>query len=134
MEKLSCMNHPDGNCPLCLYPLVLKDSQKPLPFMKLMSCYHCFHRWDMLHSLNLWNHRLNIFNWALHICLMFYSKTVANALSDGGIGFRKKKMATVAIHVVQLCGRPEIWRAKKVTSSHNWVSFLWLLALWVFSY
>ncbi|KAL4201775.1 hypothetical protein AMTRI_Chr02g217790 [Amborella trichopoda] len=33
VETLSNMNHPDGNCPLCLYPLVIE----------LMSCYHYFH-------------------------------------------------------------------------------------------
>ncbi|ONI22480.1 hypothetical protein PRUPE_2G132200 [Prunus persica] len=44
VEKLSVMNHPDGDCPLCLYPLVPEDEQsKVLPFMKLMSCFHCFH-------------------------------------------------------------------------------------------
>jgi len=40
------MNHPDGDCPLCLFPLVTEDHQsETLPFMKLMSCFHCFHRW-----------------------------------------------------------------------------------------
>ncbi|KAI4295474.1 hypothetical protein L6164_035519 [Bauhinia variegata] len=44
VEKLSAMNHPDGDCPLCLYPLVPEDQQnETLPFMKLMSCFHCFH-------------------------------------------------------------------------------------------
>ncbi|GAU20208.1 hypothetical protein TSUD_352720 [Trifolium subterraneum] len=44
-EKLSAMNHPDGDCPLCLFPLVTEDHQsETLPFMKLMSCFHCFHR------------------------------------------------------------------------------------------
>jgi hypothetical protein len=44
VEKLSIMNHPDGDCPLCLYPLVPEDEKiKILPFMKLMSCFHCFH-------------------------------------------------------------------------------------------
>ncbi|XAR63268.1 hypothetical protein NMG60_11023151 [Bertholletia excelsa] len=43
VEKLSSMNHPDGNCPLCLYPLVGEDGNSMLPFMKLMSCFHCFH-------------------------------------------------------------------------------------------
>ncbi|KAJ7950771.1 E3 ubiquitin-protein ligase RNF25 [Quillaja saponaria] len=44
VEKLSDMNHPDGECPLCLYPLVPEDQQTTvLPFMKLMSCFHCFH-------------------------------------------------------------------------------------------
>lgn len=43
-EQLSNMNHPDGDCPLCLTPLVDEDgSSKSLPFMKLMSCFHCFH-------------------------------------------------------------------------------------------
>lgn len=45
VEKLSAMNHPDGDCPLCLSPLVPEEEQsKVLPFMKLMSCFHCFHR------------------------------------------------------------------------------------------
>uniref|UniRef100_A0A5B7BXB6 E3 ubiquitin-protein ligase RNF25 n=1 Tax=Davidia involucrata TaxID=16924 RepID=A0A5B7BXB6_DAVIN len=44
VERLSSMNHPDGNCPLCLYPLLGEDaSNNLLPFMKLMSCFHCFH-------------------------------------------------------------------------------------------
>ncbi|XP_038975802.1 uncharacterized protein LOC103713599 isoform X2 [Phoenix dactylifera] len=44
VEILSNMNHPEGNCPLCLYPLVTQDKDdSSLPFMKLMSCYHCFH-------------------------------------------------------------------------------------------
>ncbi|OMP00745.1 Zinc finger, RING-type [Corchorus olitorius] len=44
VEKLSSMNHPDGDCPLCLFPLMSEDDQKEtLPFMKLMSCFHCFH-------------------------------------------------------------------------------------------
>ncbi|XP_062182609.1 uncharacterized protein LOC133886787 [Phragmites australis] len=43
-EILSNMNHPAGDCPLCLYPLVGEDREdSALPFMKLMSCYHCFH-------------------------------------------------------------------------------------------
>uniref|UniRef100_A0A1D1YRX2 E3 ubiquitin-protein ligase RNF25 n=1 Tax=Anthurium amnicola TaxID=1678845 RepID=A0A1D1YRX2_9ARAE len=43
VEVLSNMNHPEGNCPLCLYPLFQEDANI-LPFMKLMSCFHCFHR------------------------------------------------------------------------------------------
>ncbi|GAA0159979.1 hypothetical protein LIER_16637 [Lithospermum erythrorhizon] len=44
VEQLSIMNHPDGDCPLCLTPLVDEDgSNKSLSFMKLMSCFHCFH-------------------------------------------------------------------------------------------
>ncbi|XP_060673739.1 uncharacterized protein LOC132803918 isoform X2 [Ziziphus jujuba] len=44
VEKLTLMNHPDGDCPLCLYPLVAEDEQNnTLPFMKLLSCFHCFH-------------------------------------------------------------------------------------------
>ncbi|CAN4125955.1 unnamed protein product [Withania somnifera] len=43
VEQLSNMNHPDGECPLCLYPLVGDDSGSSEPFMKLMSCFHCFH-------------------------------------------------------------------------------------------
>ncbi|RHN54682.1 hypothetical protein MtrunA17_Chr5g0409521 [Medicago truncatula] len=44
------MNHPDGDCPLCLFPLVTEDHQsETLPFMKLMSCFHCFHRWGQFY-------------------------------------------------------------------------------------
>ncbi|CAN0920028.1 E3 ubiquitin-protein ligase RNF25 [Linum grandiflorum] len=44
VEQLSIMNHPDGDCPLCLYPLVQeKEEHEILPFMKLMSCFHCYH-------------------------------------------------------------------------------------------
>ncbi|RAL48989.1 hypothetical protein DM860_001309 [Cuscuta australis] len=44
VERLSSMNHPDGDCPLCLYPLVDEARGKSsFPFMKLMSCFHCFH-------------------------------------------------------------------------------------------
>ncbi|KAL9429888.1 hypothetical protein AB3S75_025307 [Citrus x aurantiifolia] len=44
VAKLSAMNHPDGDCPLCLYRLFRKDKNvEVLPFMKLMSCFHCFH-------------------------------------------------------------------------------------------
>ncbi|XP_061374296.1 uncharacterized protein LOC133316552 [Gastrolobium bilobum] len=57
VEKLSAMNHPDGDCPLCLSPLVPEDHQsETLPFMKLMSCFHCFHSeciirwWNWLQS------------------------------------------------------------------------------------
>ncbi|KAJ8573392.1 hypothetical protein K7X08_009903 [Anisodus acutangulus] len=41
VERLSSMNHPDGECPLCLYPLVDEDEGSSAPFMKLMSCFHC---------------------------------------------------------------------------------------------
>ncbi|KAH8488266.1 hypothetical protein H0E87_024078 [Populus deltoides] len=38
VEKLPVMNHRDGDCPLCLYPLVPDDEQhEALAFMKLMS-------------------------------------------------------------------------------------------------
>ncbi|XP_057808326.1 uncharacterized protein LOC131022816 isoform X2 [Salvia miltiorrhiza] len=44
VEKLSSMNHPEGDCPLCLFPLLDEDADNnSLPFMKLMSCFHCFH-------------------------------------------------------------------------------------------
>ncbi|GAB2217026.1 hypothetical protein Drorol1_Dr00000184 [Drosera rotundifolia] len=59
VEKVSAMNHPDGNCPLCLYPLVPHDDEGvSLPFMKLMSCFHCFHSaciirwWEWLQMQN----------------------------------------------------------------------------------
>lgn len=44
VERLTAMNYPDGDCPLCLYPLLDEESRSyTLPFMKLMSCFHCFH-------------------------------------------------------------------------------------------
>ncbi|KAL1190894.1 hypothetical protein V5N11_025638 [Cardamine amara subsp. amara] len=56
-ERLTIMNHPDGDCPLCLYPLFPEDGwSKEMPFMKLMSCFHCFHCeciirwWNWLHT------------------------------------------------------------------------------------
>ncbi|KZV49065.1 hypothetical protein F511_11016 [Dorcoceras hygrometricum] len=43
-EVLSSMNHPDGCCPLCLYPIADENvGNNSRPFMKLMSCFHCFH-------------------------------------------------------------------------------------------
>lgn len=57
VERLTIMNHPDGDCPLCLYPLFPEDGESnPMPFMKLMSCFHCFHCeciirwWNWLHT------------------------------------------------------------------------------------
>ncbi|KAJ0483550.1 putative transcription factor C2H2 family [Helianthus annuus] len=45
VEKLTSMNHPDGDCPLCLSPLLEEGaSDDAQSFMKLMSCFHCFHR------------------------------------------------------------------------------------------
>ncbi|KAA3488240.1 E3 ubiquitin-protein ligase RNF25 [Gossypium australe] len=32
VERLSTMNHPDGDCPLCLYPLVSEDDQTESEF------------------------------------------------------------------------------------------------------
>ncbi|KAL8500436.1 hypothetical protein ACS0TY_020146 [Phlomoides rotata] len=56
VEKLSSMNHPDGDCPLCLYPLLDEDSgSNSSPFMKLMSCFHCFHCECIIRWWN-WNH------------------------------------------------------------------------------
>ncbi|KAL6842851.1 hypothetical protein ACP4OV_027164 [Aristida adscensionis] len=59
-EILSNMNHPAGDCPLCLYPLVGEDKdESAMPFMKLMSCYHCFHSgcimrwWEWLQHGNI---------------------------------------------------------------------------------
>ncbi|XP_015697950.1 E3 ubiquitin-protein ligase RNF25 [Oryza brachyantha] len=59
VEILSNMNHPAGDCPLCLYPLVQEDKDgSTLPFMKLMSCYHCFHSdcimkwWEWLQNVD----------------------------------------------------------------------------------
>lgn len=66
IDRLSDMNHPEGNCSFCLFPLVMEDARSGLrPFMKLMSCFHCFHsdcfgrwwRWlqeqSRLESMNL---------------------------------------------------------------------------------
>ena len=57
VERLTIMNHPDGDCPLCLYPLFPEDGESnQMPFMKLMSCFHCFHCeciirwWNWLHT------------------------------------------------------------------------------------
>ncbi|VVB06363.1 unnamed protein product [Arabis nemorensis] len=57
VERLTIMNHPDGDCPLCLYPLFPEDGEsKQMPFMKLMSCFHCFHCeciirwWNWIHT------------------------------------------------------------------------------------
>lgn len=57
VERLTIMNHPEGDCPLCLYPLFPEDGgSKQMPFMKLMSCFHCFHCeciirwWNWLHA------------------------------------------------------------------------------------
>ncbi|CAN6836918.1 hypothetical protein Bca4012_031131 [Brassica carinata] len=57
VERLTIMNHPDGDCPLCLYSLFPEDGQSnQMPFMKLMSCFHCFHCeciirwWNWLHT------------------------------------------------------------------------------------
>ncbi|XVF79753.1 hypothetical protein PTKIN_Ptkin15bG0014900 [Pterospermum kingtungense] len=59
VERLTSMNHPDGDCPLCLLPLVSEDDHtEMLPFMKLMSCFHCFHSeciirwWNWLQNEN----------------------------------------------------------------------------------
>ncbi|KAH9300256.1 hypothetical protein KI387_011839, partial [Taxus chinensis] len=44
IDRLSKMNHPEGNCSFCLFPLLMEDAQNgSRPFMKLMSCFHCFH-------------------------------------------------------------------------------------------
>ncbi|GAB4861984.1 hypothetical protein Ancab_037238 [Ancistrocladus abbreviatus] len=63
VERLSIMNHPDGNCPLCLCPLVPEEEDNSsLPYMKLMSCFHCFHSecitswWKWLQVQNETNH------------------------------------------------------------------------------
>ncbi|OAY78457.1 E3 ubiquitin-protein ligase RNF25 [Ananas comosus] len=46
VEILSSMNHPDGDCPLCLYPLVREEKNaSALPFMKLIECFFRWWRW-----------------------------------------------------------------------------------------
>ncbi|KAL4181374.1 hypothetical protein AMTRI_Chr12g270850 [Amborella trichopoda] len=51
VETLSNMNHLDENCPLYLYPLVTEVREEHyVPFMKLMSWYHCFHSQCIIRS------------------------------------------------------------------------------------
>ncbi|XVF33632.1 hypothetical protein REPUB_Repub17cG0184500 [Reevesia pubescens] len=73
VERLSAMNHPDGDCPLCLYPLVSEDDlTERLPFMKLMSCFHCFHSecvmrwWNWLQTENK-NNANNLSSATVHL-------------------------------------------------------------------
>eukprot|EP00898_Chlorokybus_atmophyticus_P004487 jgi/Chlat1/5039/Chrsp329S04920 len=40
-ERLTAMNAPEGDCVFCLMPLHEADESQ---LVKLMSCYHCFHR------------------------------------------------------------------------------------------
>ncbi|MCO5602227.1 hypothetical protein L7F22_056355 [Adiantum nelumboides] len=45
LDGLTEMNQPDGNCCFCLEPLVIENEVSDvIPFMKLLSCFHCFHR------------------------------------------------------------------------------------------
>ncbi len=47
-ELLTSMNAPDGDCCFCMLPLDMPDSsQQSRPYMKLMSCFHCFHRFSV---------------------------------------------------------------------------------------
>ncbi|MCO5595816.1 hypothetical protein L7F22_049866 [Adiantum nelumboides] len=44
LDGLTEMNQPDGNCCFCLEPLVIENEVSDMrPFMKLLSCFHCFH-------------------------------------------------------------------------------------------
>lgn len=74
MEILSSMNHPDGDCPLCLYPLVREEKNaSALPFMKLMSCFHCFHWLILFHFCSIYckfKHALT----DVFIYFLFYSE------------------------------------------------------------
>ncbi|KAK2976174.1 hypothetical protein RJ640_000723 [Escallonia rubra] len=46
VEGLSRMNHPQGNCPLCLSPLVEEDAcSSASPFMKLIECIIRWWNW-----------------------------------------------------------------------------------------
>ncbi|XP_073308751.1 uncharacterized protein [Primulina huaijiensis] len=75
-EMLSSMNHPDGNCALCLYPIVDENAgSNSRPFMKLMSCFHCFHcdcfiRW---------------WNWILTQCEMGVANSSCASKSSGSL-------------------------------------------------
>ena len=70
-EILSNMNHPAGDCPLCLYPLVGDDKDgSGLPFMKLMSCYHCFHRSISFALTELYCSASNLFS--LMLLILWY--------------------------------------------------------------
>ncbi|KAL3697234.1 hypothetical protein R1sor_011310 [Riccia sorocarpa] len=40
-DLLTEMNVPDGECCFCMNPFLMEDGAQP--FMKLMSCFHCFH-------------------------------------------------------------------------------------------
>ena len=45
LDKLTDMNQPDGDCCFCMFPLSTGYESSGLrPFLKLMSCFHCFHR------------------------------------------------------------------------------------------
>lgn len=91
MDILSSMNHPDGDCPLCLYPLVREDKNaSALPFMKLMSCFHCFHRLIPFHFSFLFT--VSSSN-ALTDVLSISCFTV-NALLGGGDGSKRKVVPT----------------------------------------
>ena len=73
-EILSNMNHPAGDCPLCLYPLVGDDKDgSGLPFMKLMSCYHCFHRSISFELTELYCSASNLFSLMLAYTLVLQS-------------------------------------------------------------
>ena len=73
-EVLSNMNHPAGDCPLCLYPLVGDDKDgSGLPFMKLMSCYHCFHRSISFALTELYCSASNLFSLMLAYTLVLQS-------------------------------------------------------------
>ncbi len=94
VEMLSNMNHPAGDCPLCLYPLVKENDGSALPFMKLMSCYHCFHR---LTSATYWYVQLQeilcssvLLFWNFSDCIMRWWEWLQNDDTDS------KKSSTAA--------------------------------------
>jgi hypothetical protein len=53
------MNQPDGDCCFCMFPLSMGYESSGLKsLMKLMSCFHCFHRLVNVHwskSVFFWN-------------------------------------------------------------------------------
>ncbi|KAG8475018.1 hypothetical protein CXB51_031806 [Gossypium anomalum] len=58
VERLSAMNHPDGDCPLCLYPLVSEDDQTES---------ECIIRWWNWLQIENKNNAKNVSSATLHL-------------------------------------------------------------------